>query len=95
MKKRYTLMEYFSQHPNDSETLPFCPVIEVAGDYRVLIENHYGVIQYSKETVKIRVEYGVAEICGQNLSLCHMTKIKLVITGRIQGITLSRRGDSC
>lgn len=95
MKNKRPLLDYLIKQPDDSEAIPFYPIIEVAGDHRVLVENHNGVIQYSKDAVGIRVEYGIIMICGQNLILCHMTKVKLVITGRIQQITLSRRGDTC
>lgn len=74
------------------EPLPGQPIIEIAGDRRVLIENHFGVKEYSRERIGVQVKYGVVTVCGCGLELTRMTKEQLVISGRIDGITLQRRG---
>ena len=33
-----------------AEPLPGQPIVEIAGDRRVLIENHFGVKEYSRES---------------------------------------------
>lgn len=73
------------------EALPGQPLLEVVGDRRVLIEQHRGVTEYSRERIGIRVSYGQIVICGCELELTRMCKEQLVITGRIDGITLRRR----
>lgn len=88
MKTRRGILEYFSEK---SEDIPIYPIVEIAGTQRVLIENHLGVIQYSTESVGVRVKYGKIFVCGCNLTLRHMTKVKLVITGRIDQVNLIRR----
>lgn len=74
------------------EPLPSQPIVEIAGDRRVLIENHYGVKEYSRERIGVKVKYGQVNICGSCLELRHMTKVQLVISGRIDAVTLCRRG---
>ena len=74
------------------EPLPGQPIIEIAGDRRVLIENHFGVKEYSRERIGVQGKYGVVTVCGCGLELTRMTKEQLVISGRIDGITLQRRG---
>lgn len=91
MKDRRSFLEYLSLQSEDAEAIPLLPIIEIAGDQRALIENHLGVVQFSPEKIGIRVKYGEILVCGCNLSLRHMTKCKLVITGRIEGLTLVRR----
>jgi len=75
-----------------AEPLPGQPIVEIAGDRRVLIENHFGVKEYSREKITVKVKFGFVCVCGCQLELLRMTKEQLVICGRIDGITLQRRG---
>lgn len=74
------------------EPLPGQPIVEIAGDRRVLIENHCGVKEYGRERIGVKVKYGLVNICGSGLELQHMTKQQLVVSGRIDAISLCRRG---
>ena len=75
-----------------AEPLPGQPIVEIAGDRRVLIENHFGVKEYSREKIGVKVKYGLVCVCGCNLELIRMTKEQLIISGRIDAVTLIRRG---
>lgn len=72
-------------------TLPGLPIVELAGDRRVLIENHIGVIEYGTERICVKVKYGQLSVCGYGMELAKMTKEQLVITGKIGSITVDRR----
>lgn len=74
-----------------SDTAAVLPIIELAGDRRVLIENHFGVMGYSAERILVKVKYGCVCIGGCGLEILRMTREQLVIRGRIDGITLHRR----
>lgn len=74
-----------------ADTVPHLPIVEIAGDRRVLIENHFGVMGYSPERILVKVSYGCLSVCGCGLQLVRMTREQLVICGRIQGVTLLRR----
>ncbi len=74
------------------QPLPGQPIVEIAGDRRVLVENHFGVKEYSRERIRIQVKYGYICICGCGLELIRMTKEQLVISGRIDAVTLHRKG---
>lgn len=74
-----------------AESLPGVPVVEIAGEYRVLIERHCGVTEYSRERICIKVSYGVVSISGCALELTRMSREQLVISGRIDCIQLQRR----
>ena len=74
------------------EPMPGQPVIEIAGDKRVLLENHFGVKEYCPERIAVKVKYGMVIICGCGLELKHMSSQQLVISGRINAVTLQRRG---
>ncbi|MBR7123145.1 MAG: YabP/YqfC family sporulation protein [Oscillospiraceae bacterium] len=73
------------------EALPGLPLLELIGEYRVLIENHYGVSNYSCNEICVKVTYGAVRILGDKLEIARMTKQQLVITGVIDHISLQRR----
>ncbi len=74
------------------EPIPGQPLIELVGDGRVLIEHHKGVMQYGRCQIGVRVKFGTVLVFGEKLELTKMTAGTLVITGRIQGVRLERRG---
>lgn len=73
------------------EPLPGTPIVEIAGECRVLIERHGGVTEYSRERISVKVRYGMITVCGCGLELTRMTREQLVISGRIDGVQLQRR----
>lgn len=75
-----------------SQPLPGIPVVELAGDRRVLIENHFGVREYSRERIGVKVKFGLVVVCGQGLELSRMTRQQLVIRGAVDSVCLERRG---
>ena len=91
MKPKQKFKDYLSEKTVNPELFPVIPIVELAGSRRVLIENHLGVTQYSKETIGIKMKYGEIQINGCGLTLEQMTRVKLVVTGRIDGICLYRR----
>lgn len=93
MKERRNILQRLADEADLSgEPLPGQPIVEIAGDRRVLIENHFGVKEYSRERISVKVKYGVITVCGCGLELIRMTKEQLVISGRIDAVSLQRRG---
>ena len=82
------MMEQSALHP---ESVPGQPIVEIAGERRVLIENHQGVAAYAAERILVNVKFGAVCICGCNLEIIHMTKEQLVIFSRIDSVGLQRR----
>ena len=73
------------------EILPGQSLVELTGDRQIFIENHRGVIAYTREHMGIRLSFGELHICGQCLELARMNREHLVITGVIQSLELRRR----
>ena len=73
------------------EPIPGLPLVEIAGDRRVLIERHGGVLEYGPERIRIRVGYGTVCITGCGLELVRMSRQQLVISGRVDSVCLQRR----
>ena len=75
-----------------SEPLPGQPIVELAGERRVLIENHLGVKAYSRESILVKVKFGCICVCGSGLELTRMAREQLLIRGKIDSVALQRRG---
>ena len=89
---RYFLERLSEEADVSSEPLPGQTIVEVAEDRRVLIENHFGVKGYSREKIVVKVKFGLVCVCGCGLEILRMTKEQLIIRGRIDAVTLQRRG---
>ena len=74
----------------EGESLPGMTVAELAGDRRVLVEGHKGVTEYCPTRVTVKVGYGELSVSGCGLELRQMSKVQLVICGRIDAIELRR-----
>ncbi len=67
------------------------PLVELAGDQRILIENHLGVLSYCLEEIQIKVVYGTLLITGESLNFLELSREQMVINGLIDNISLLRR----
>lgn len=74
------------------ESMPGQPIVEIAGTGRLLIEEHGGVISYSREKISVRVAFGCIHVCGCGLQIRRMSRDQLMIVGRIDAVNLQRRG---
>ncbi len=72
------------------ETPPGLPLTEIAGDRRVLIENHLGITEYGPEKIQVRVRFGAICVQGCGLRLALMAKDRLVIFGEIRAVQFLR-----
>lgn len=91
MGEEFVFMERLTKAVDlQEEPIPGLPVIELAGDRRVLIENHGGVTEYRPERIRVKVKFGQVCICGQCLALSKMSKEQLIVSGRIQSVELMR-----
>lgn len=70
---------------------PYQTIVEIAGEHRVLIENHLGVVTYGNERILIKVKYGFLCICGSCLEMVRMSRDQVVIIGDIHSVSLQRR----
>ena len=92
MQNRNWIQKLADNADLSAETLPGVPVVELAGERRVLIERHQGMTEYSRERICVKVSYGMVCICGCGLELSRMTREQLIISGRIDCVQLQRRG---
>lgn len=74
------------------EPIPGLPLVEIAGNGRVLIENHRGVTEYGTCCIRVKVRKGQICIEGSNLVLARMTQGQLVISGIVDCVRLFMEG---
>lgn len=89
MKRRKSWTQQLVERMEEQgESMPLQPILELCGDRRVWIENHYGVKEYSLERIAVAVRYGQIVICGEGLRVNRMQGQMLVITGKIESIAI-------
>lgn len=70
------------------EALPGLPLVEIAGNSRVLIEYHKGIFEYLPQCIGVRVNFGRILVTGEGLLLKHISRERLVISGDIHCVQL-------
>ena len=60
-----------------------CPLTEILGNNRVLIENHKGIVAYESNRICVGTCVGVIAIEGVALEIKCITKENLIIIGQI------------
>ncbi len=91
MKKREDILAWLAEGAELSgEPIPGQSLVEIAGDSRVLIENHLGIREYTRERICVRLKLGLVTICGERLELGKVSREQLIIRGLIQGVHLQR-----
>ena len=76
---------------HQENVIAMLPVVELVGQGRLLIENHQGVLSYAPNEIGIKVSYGSVFVAGKDLQLMEMSRVKLVICGRIDGLQIIGR----
>lgn len=59
------------------------PKITMIGKLETYIENHKGIIEYSKEIIRINTNEGVLKITGKEMSIKSIITEEVSITGEI------------
>lgn len=66
------------------------PKLVMFGDIQLFIENHRGIIEYSRETVRVNVgDYEVA-VTGEDLLLRNILPDEICLEGRIKSVQFVR-----
>ncbi|RKD27614.1 sporulation protein YqfC [Caminicella sporogenes DSM 14501] len=68
------------------------PRVILVGNIELKIENHKGIIEYSKEVVRVKVKNGIIKIIGSNLLLKSIILEEITITGNIFSVNYDNRG---
>ena len=73
------------------ECIPGLPLIEIAGNVRVLIEHHCGVTEYGTQRIVVQTKGNLVAVEGDSLELTKMTANQLIISGTICSVSFFGR----
>jgi sporulation protein YqfC len=62
------------------------PRITLLGNMQMLVENHKGIIEYTNDFVRIRLNRGLLVIVGESLSLGNLQAEELIVEGEITAL---------
>ena len=79
------------RYQGNKGVLAVLPIVELTGQERLLIENHQGVVSYSVKKIAVKVCYGCVIVTGDDLRLMEMSRVKLAVCGRIDGLQILGR----
>ena len=68
------------------------PRVTVTGGGEVCVENHKGLLGYTRQQVEVPGGRIHVRVLGQELELLHMTPEVLVIQGAVYAVELEQRG---
>lgn len=60
------------------------PKITMIGNLQVYIENHKGIIEYSKERIRINTHIGILRITGRNMYIRTIITEEVIVAGEIE-----------
>ncbi len=89
-KKKSNRWKYFMADALDlpADVALNLPQINLLGDQRLLVENHKGIIEYSSNRVRLKVEKGLLWAEGENLVLRNLQDDEISIEGEIKQISI-------
>lgn len=62
------------------------PRVTVSGDIAVFIENHKGIVEYTKDKVRINTTIGSIAVNGENLLIKSLIADEITVEGKIKSI---------
>lgn len=71
------------------EALRNVPLVMLHGRHLVSVENHRGVVEYTRELVRVAVKGGCVSIRGTDLQLGRMTRRQVEVCGTIFAVETS------
>lgn len=62
------------------------PKITLIGNIQLYIENHKGIVEYSKERIRVNSKNGIIRIIGKKMVIKNIVTDEILITGEILNI---------
>ncbi|WP_341534061.1 sporulation protein YqfC [Sporosalibacterium faouarense] len=59
------------------------PKITMIGNLQVYIENHKGIIEYSKQRIRINTNIGILRITGKDMYIRNIVTEEVIVVGEI------------
>ncbi|QXM05697.1 sporulation protein YqfC [Crassaminicella indica] len=62
------------------------PRITLIGNLQLYIENHKGIIEYSKTIIRVNTKSGVIRVTGRELSIKTIITEEMIICGKVENV---------
>lgn len=62
------------------------PKITITGKTEITIENHKGIVQFSKECIKLNTKIGLITINGKDFEICYIGDKTIILSGAFIGV---------
>lgn len=62
------------------------PAIKIVSNNKIIIENHKGIIEYSKTNVRINSKIGIVVLKGNDFVIKYITQDEIVLEGEIETV---------
>jgi sporulation protein YqfC len=85
-KKRMEFLANYLELPKD--LLMNLPRITLLGDIQLHIENHRGIMEYTKEKIRISTSLGEMVIVGEGLVLRNIFPDEIAVDGKIRALNI-------
>ncbi|MBU9712058.1 sporulation protein YqfC [Evansella tamaricis] len=70
------------------------PRVTLIGNFHIYIENHKGVIRFTKEELRLRLTEGELLVVGSNFVIKNILPEEMLLEGVIQDIRFIKEGSS-
>ncbi|TDT51099.1 sporulation protein YqfC [Fonticella tunisiensis] len=62
------------------------PMVRITGNNEMSVENHRGIVEYSKEILRINSTLGIIKVSGSFLNIKEINQENIIISGEISSI---------
>lgn len=67
------------------------PSIRMMGNEELVLSNHKGIAEYTKEQVRIKSGLGMVKVAGKGLEIKEISREEIVVAGNISSVTFNDR----
>ena len=67
------------------------PSMRMMGDEELIMSNHKGIAEYTKEQVRIKTGMGMVRVAGRGLMIKEINRDEIIVVGRIEAVTFRDR----
>lgn len=68
------------------------PRVSLCGDKEIYIENHKGIMEYTRDCVRVKMKDGIISVRGVDMRIIIMQRDRLVVNGDFEGVEYEKIG---
>ncbi len=88
LKERFT-DRFIDTFGLPAEVILKLPIVMMIGGKSLILENHRGILEYSRERIRLRLAKGELALIGHNLIIQSISNEEIQIKGEITGLSFT------